>query len=743
MEKLVPATLLLFLFLLSGCSKDEKTNNPPDDPGPIELKENVHIIDSTLMKLDFSASNFTNGTYVFNASGTPPAAVVNDVIVGAQGEGFIRKITSISTNGNVITYQTEQGTLEDVFKSGSFSFSIDMNDMKPGKQTSGFTYNTSDVSLYQQGGSGITLLNASLNFDPNWFFDFKFTPDGLSYFEISTAKTNYQATANIKLTSGGSMNLFEETKTLATYTNSVVKWIPVPVFGVPVAVPIVLSLKLDLLADYSAVVNGSLSTTANLSSSVSNMEVGMKYENSEWARIYNMNPVNTIAVSDITANLQATLNYALRPKVDVKIQGILGPSLTVGLNGKLTESMMTGNLWDFKAEGWVKTEVNADVTILGKTLANYNKDWETDHLIYQTPYSIQYISGSEQSGSAGAQLSSPLRVKVLNSAGQPQQNVKVTFAPSPDCGSFSPESAVSDQNGFAESSWTIGSMAGVVQHATATAKFGDGNLLTSAPIEFTATNVAGLPVIANNTVISVSAFAASIGAEITSDGGSPVTERGFCYIVGNTTPTINDPKVVSGSGTGNFTDELSGLTSATFYHVRAYATNNTGTVYSDNYNITTKGTWYAGTYTLNPGGGSYSNCGSQQGAQGECYFYIAYGRNITFARSIIPQVADLWDSSPLYMTDRFRSINQIEYTPGYTYTFDFDWCRIYAGEKITDQGTATIRYDLSCDDPQRCQGYQLTQCVLFLYGATVLAPYVGETPPPGLSSSEAQQMINF
>jgi hypothetical protein len=73
---------------------------------------------------------------------------------------------------------------------------------------------------------------------------------------------------------------------------------------------------------------------------------------------------------------------------------------------------------------------------------------------------------------------------------------------------------------------------------------------------------------------------ASAEAVIISDGGSSVSERGFCYAIGQT-PTVQDAKVVVGQGKGLYRTTLSGLNSNTMYHVRAYAINGAGVAYGD------------------------------------------------------------------------------------------------------------------------------------------------------------------
>ena len=87
------------------------------------------------------------------------------------------------------------------------------------------------------------------------------------------------------------------------------------------------------------------------------------------------------------------------------------------------------------------------------------------------------------------------------------------------------------------------------------------------------------------------------GGSISSDGGNLVTYRGVCWST-NANPTINDNKILSGTGTGTFTITLSNLNVATTYYVRSFATNSAGTAYGNERVITTSsltaGTTYLG-----------------------------------------------------------------------------------------------------------------------------------------------------
>jgi hypothetical protein len=101
------------------------------------------------------------------------------------------------------------------------------------------------------------------------------------------------------------------------------------------------------------------------------------------------------------------------------------------------------------------------------------------------------------------------------------------------------------------------------------------------------TNNYSTPTITTTAVSSIGTTTAISGGDITSDGGSAITFRGVCWST-TSNPTITlSTKTVDGTGTGNFTSNITGLTLNTTYHVRAYATNSVGTAYGSDIEFTT------------------------------------------------------------------------------------------------------------------------------------------------------------
>lgn len=95
------------------------------------------------------------------------------------------------------------------------------------------------------------------------------------------------------------------------------------------------------------------------------------------------------------------------------------------------------------------------------------------------------------------------------------------------------------------------------------------------------------PTVTTSAISDTTGVSAISGGNITSDGGSPITARGIVWS-SNPAPTVAlATKTTDGSGVGQFTSKLEGLTKSTKYYVRAYATNAAGTAYGTELAFTT------------------------------------------------------------------------------------------------------------------------------------------------------------
>jgi hypothetical protein len=120
----------------------------------------------------------------------------------------------------------------------------------------------------------------------------------------------------------------------------------------------------------------------------------------------------------------------------------------------------------------------------------------------------------------------------------------------------------------------------------------NGNILSIAvndidSITYTIPNIAALASLTTQPVTVLSSSSAFSGGTITSDGGSPIIQRGVCWST-SPNPTLANNFTVDGAGIGSFGSNVIPLQSATIYYIRSYAINSTGTAYGNQLSFTTQ-----------------------------------------------------------------------------------------------------------------------------------------------------------
>ena len=108
------------------------------------------------------------------------------------------------------------------------------------------------------------------------------------------------------------------------------------------------------------------------------------------------------------------------------------------------------------------------------------------------------------------------------------------------------------------------------------------------------------PSVMSDTVSNITDTTAMCGGDVVTDGNVPVIARGVCWSTSQN-PKISDSHTTDGTGTGNFTSNITGLIPGTTYYVRAYATNSLGTAYGEPRNFITNSSPCAATVSDHEG----------------------------------------------------------------------------------------------------------------------------------------------
>lgn len=96
----------------------------------------------------------------------------------------------------------------------------------------------------------------------------------------------------------------------------------------------------------------------------------------------------------------------------------------------------------------------------------------------------------------------------------------------------------------------------------------------------------GLPCLSDIQMSELSFASVKLSSSVTDNGNLDISARGFCWST-SPNPTIDNDQLQVGRGMGDFTKTISGLQEDTKYHIRSYATNETGTGYSNELTLTT------------------------------------------------------------------------------------------------------------------------------------------------------------
>jgi len=95
------------------------------------------------------------------------------------------------------------------------------------------------------------------------------------------------------------------------------------------------------------------------------------------------------------------------------------------------------------------------------------------------------------------------------------------------------------------------------------------------------------PIVVTMVASDITLKNATLNGEVSEEGFSATTDRGFVYGEKKTNPSLSDTKVQSGYGKGVYSVVLDKLTANTKYYYKAYATNTKGTSYGEVQSFTT------------------------------------------------------------------------------------------------------------------------------------------------------------
>ena len=450
--------------------------------GAVVLQDNVRVAEQQT-QLVSSAQELSQGIYRYTYSGTTAPYAAGQVLVGPSAGGYIRRISSVSTSGNVISCQTTPGTMEDVYRQGAFRVNAATDSDLGETPAAGYTYNFSNVTLYESGPLSLRLNSGSITLDPNWTFDFDYLNGKLRRFEAAFQQALLKSQFQLQLTASQAVTIPETTDTLKRITKTISSY--VPVFGVPV--PVIIQMHIDFLARFSAQADATISRTFQVSST-NRVSLSMKYENNTWSPAYNASSSNNVTAGQATGQASVNASLALIPRISFEFYSLDGPYASLGVHEQLKGQVVSPSLdWNYEVGAWLQGKAGCNTSVLGVNLVDFERTWNSDTFFYKTPHRLEKVSGDNQPGIPGQYLANPLSVKVTDIKGNPESGVPVYFEILSGGGSVSMAKVFTNSAGIAETRWLLGTQSapGVPQTLRAFARRANGSMIEGAPVTFT------------------------------------------------------------------------------------------------------------------------------------------------------------------------------------------------------------------------------------------------------------------
>lgn len=472
--------------------------------------EEIVVVDETDSILSTS-EQMEGGLYIIAFNNPVPTIGDGTYLVGIPDGGFLRKVESFTVTDSTYSMQTTQATLGDITSEGAFDFgqlfSIDetiqsttnqtlksasmrgdynilhemptrkelLNDpkfkngkyvyigkeelvpLKAGilfeKQLDSnnqplFNFKFMDVKIAErQNGLFKILLNGNYAFTPNMVADIDYSMFSLDYFKMGLDNALEEVDVNLKVIS--QLAYFDLIDTPFSLF-SVKRDFKFIVNGLPVIV----EAKVEIKGEVSANVGAAMSFDYGYNRK-KYFTANIEYANHNWSKNF-LNPPPVITEQfNLSVTGNATQSFKIGPEVTFKLYKIIGPYIGLNLKQEANICAILNQGWDASFELGGELILGAKAGIMDYSPINKHFSWEQGFYSYKFPYSLEIVSGNNQTYVPGQALTHNAKIKVLSNKGVQLPLARVVFEPL-NGGSVSSGVVYADDHGFAETSWTPG-----------------------------------------------------------------------------------------------------------------------------------------------------------------------------------------------------------------------------------------------------------------------------------------------
>ena len=339
-------------------------------------------------------------------------------------------------------------------------------------------------------------------------------------------------------------------------------------------VPVVVTLNSDLYRQVEVTAEGQISAYAGFSDEAQG-RIGFKWRQSgeispeaSFSNTFELTPPTVEGRGTMTAKVWAIprirliLYHFIGPSVDFK------PYLSTTVSGGFREEMLgQGNdfcAWSLDCNTGLDAACGLSIQnpIFAYEMENYSTpNWNIiDRPLYHSPQRIEHNADR----SSGMKLGQRNEVSFTVYDRNHLFNTDVV-TPLPQFVKFEGDGEISSEYGIASGGTVSVNWTSQNDNDVLYARLYDieGNVMSEAEVDAEIT-------VTTSPISNITQTTATGGGQIEANEYMTVGERGLCWNTSGA-PTIGDSHAYSGTGTGSYTVNMTGLTANTTYHVRAFA----------------------------------------------------------------------------------------------------------------------------------------------------------------------------
>ncbi len=377
--KLILLTALLALSLIS-CGGDGAEGGADESSETVVIPSTTEMLhESTTQYLSSISEDGT--TFIFSEttpeleSLTPGDVIVSDA-TSTVPDGFLRKVTAVSTVGNEVVVETSQATLEDAIEKGAIELTktltpngissaialrkgVTLKRMSQSQALQGFYVEINDVVLYDADGNlGTTNdqveADGSMSLTPG--FDFNISIEDSQLKKLTFVNTT-TLTAQLELRAEIEIFEIEKKVEIARYNfTPITVWVG----WVPVVITPILTVNVGLDGEVSTGITSKVTQEATLTA-------GLTYNNGTWSPIADFSSDFQFDPPSLSAGCEVK-GYA-GPQLNLLIYGVVGPYGETQGYLELDADLLSTPWWELY--GGLEVDVGVRFEVLSHEIADY------------------------------------------------------------------------------------------------------------------------------------------------------------------------------------------------------------------------------------------------------------------------------------------------------------------------------------------------------------------------------------